>query len=725
VAAIPNVCLAKETSSPKVFLVCGGTKLWIRDPADFEALGFKWDKVRTVPDGTLDDFFEKPLAPPVATKASDVFLAPLASCKNYNDYSPFHWGRWIPNRQPLESLMSENVLVAGWLTEPPFENVGTWGFEDVIYNVALDPDFVTRMYGLGGMSTLLIGKSYRGNLGDTPGTPTPLPVEDRTEVDGTSRGVTFNSFVLPGGGDIIHGELNGWHVSDTSGDSGSWGWPNHFVGRGTQPDGWSQVAVETSATPPGGTVPVHVSDSVWFPWDILSPSGERLQTGDYVLMRGPIWQDKTHGNGSTPATDWWHAGATIGHEGWVEMHPIDWIVRLRPRPPGLRKTGRSLVQATAPGQDDEEEVATTIAPDFQRSAPARLLSVQDVEEIVDGRCSDMGTVIPHSRWAEFEGARWKNFGDHVEAVARVKGRAERQGRFKAAYIVSWRETDMRDQVWVGDTFPSGAQAQGEPWTWVTSNPRPFFGTRAHQSASSTGLHQHYFEAATDQLAIGADDVLFAMIYLDPDDEPTELMLQWNDGTWEHRAYWGDNLIAWGVDGTPSRYFMGPLPESGAWVRLEIPASAVALASRTLNGMAFTLWNGRATWDYTGKITVPPPPPPQPPAAFDSVFVTQTLPSSAYAGAEIDVSITMRNVGTSPWTQADPVHLACNATGWQMTPPVELPAATVPPGQTATFEFAATAPQTAGSRDFHCRMRRGTTWFGAQTPATRVIVLSDV
>jgi hypothetical protein len=722
VPAIPNVCLAKEASSPKVFLVCGGTKLWIPDPTDFEALGFRWDKVRTLPDGTLAGVVEKPLSPPAATKASDAFLAPLANCKYYSDYAPWHWGRWNPNCQPLESMMSRNVLVAGWLTEDPVRNVGTWGLEDVFYNVALDPDFVTRMYGQGGLSTLLVGKSYKGNLGDTPGTSLPLPVEDRSEVDGTSRGVTFNSFVLPGGGDVTHGELNAWHVSDTSGDSGSWGWPNHFVGRGTPPAGWLQVNVEASATPPGGTVPVHVSDSAWFPWDILSPSGERLHAGDYVLMRGPIWQDSTHGNGSTPATDWWHADATIGHEGWVEMHPIDWVVRLRPRPPGLRKTGRSLVQATAPGQDDEQEVATTIAPDFQPSAPTRVLSVLDVQEIVDGRCSDMGTVIPHSRWAELAAGRWKSFGDHVDAIARVRGTPARQGRFKAAYIVSWREIDTRDQVWVDDALPAGAQPQGgEPWTWVTSNPRPFFGTQAHQSASIAGQHQHYFSNATSQLAIAQDDVLFVMVYLDPNDTPAEVMLQWNDGTWEHRAYWGDDLIGWGINGTPSRRFMGPPPESGAWIRLEVPASVVALGGRTVNGMAFTLWSGRATWDYAGKMTVPPPPPP---AAFEAAFVSQTVPGSAYAGSEIMVSITMRNTGMSAWTQADAVRLGCNATGWVVVP-VDLPAATVPAGQTATFEFAATAPQTPGRKSFHCRMRRGATWFGAGTPNVPITVLADL
>lgn len=96
------------------------------------------------------------------------------------------------------------------------------------------------------------------------------------------------------------------------------------------------------------------------------------------------------------------------------------------------------------------------------------------------------------------------------------------------------------------------------------------------------------------------DKLIAYVYLDPANPPSEIMLQWNDGTWEHRAYWGTNQIAWGVDGTISRAFMGALPAAGSWVRLEVPAAVVGLEGRTLNGMAFTLFDGRAAWDYAGK-----------------------------------------------------------------------------------------------------------------------------
>jgi hypothetical protein len=89
------------------------------------------------------------------------------------------------------------------------------------------------------------------------------------------------------------------------------------------------------------------------------------------------------------------------------------------------------------------------------------------------------------------------------------------------------------------------------------------------------------------------------------------MLQWNDGNWEHRAYWGANNIAFGINDTASRRFMGALPPAGQWVRLEVPASSVGLEGRVLTGMAFTLYGGRATWDHAGKAT-----PTNAPASFE-------------------------------------------------------------------------------------------------------------
>src|SRR5207253_2042447 len=164
-------------------------------------------------------------------------------------------------------------------------------------------------------------------------------------------------------------------------------------------------------------------------------------------------------------------------------------------------------------------------------------------------------------------------------------------------------SNSTEVVWVDDAVPAGALPAsdgGDAWNWISSNPTPYSGTQAHQSVLAGGEHQHYFYNATATLTVAVGDTLFAYVYVDPANPPSEVMLQWYDGSWEHRAYWGANLIPWGTDGTVSRRFMGALPAVGQWVRLAVPAVQVGLEGRTLNGMAYTLYGGRATWDYAGK-----------------------------------------------------------------------------------------------------------------------------
>ncbi|HKR00783.1 MAG TPA: carboxypeptidase regulatory-like domain-containing protein, partial [Pyrinomonadaceae bacterium] len=129
-----------------------------------------------------------------------------------------------------------------------------------------------------------------------------------------------------------------------------------------------------------------------------------------------------------------------------------------------------------------------------------------------------------------------------------------------------------------------------------------------------GLHQQYFYSSVETLTINAGDKLIAYVYLDPVNTPSEIMLQWNDGSWEHRAYWGANNIALGTDGTESRRYMGALPTTGQWVRLEVPASQVGLEGRSLQGLSFCLFGGRATWDHAGKSAQPTPTPTPTPTA---------------------------------------------------------------------------------------------------------------
>jgi hypothetical protein len=221
-----------------------------------------------------------------------------------------------------------------------------------------------------------------------------------------------------------------------------------------------------------------------------------------------------------------------------------------------------------------------------------------------------------------------------------KGRREMKGIWLLllAWLVAPLALAQPVTAWVDDATPAAATLAsdgGDAWNWITANPAPFSGTRAHQSVLAAGEHQHYFYNATATLSVAVGDTLFAYVYLDPSNPPSEMMLQWYDGTWEHRAYWGANLIPWGTNGTVSRRSMGTLPATGQWVQLSVPAAQVGLEGRTLSGMAFTLYNGRATWDYAGKNSTAPPPPPPP--TFDA-FETAESTSPPNATVPVDALI---------------------------------------------------------------------------------------
>ncbi|MFV0445994.1 MAG: PSD1 and planctomycete cytochrome C domain-containing protein [Planctomycetaceae bacterium] len=180
------------------------------------------------------------------------------------------------------------------------------------------------------------------------------------------------------------------------------------------------------------------------------------------------------------------------------------------------------------------------------------------------------------------------------------------------YVDPW-QGDSADQlptsefVWIDDEAPSGATLlqAGHPWEFVTAPEAVFHGAKATRRTSE-GTAQHYFTGAKPELVIGAGDRLFAYVYLDPENPPRQVMLQFNNGSWEHRAYWGENALHWGQEGTGSGRRLGDLPEAGRWVRLEVPVEQVDLsAGAKLNGWAFTQFGGTVSWDYAGIVTRTP------------------------------------------------------------------------------------------------------------------------
>jgi mono/diheme cytochrome c family protein len=191
-----------------------------------------------------------------------------------------------------------------------------------------------------------------------------------------------------------------------------------------------------------------------------------------------------------------------------------------------------------------------------------------------------------------------------------------------------------DQVWLTDDLPEGATPDGTggaaAWKWVSTPEAPVLsGHRVHTQGGEGKQRQHHFVGTTKPLRVGPDDLLFTYVYLDPKARPREIMLQWNDGSWDHRAFWGDDLIPFGEVNTPTRRRLGPLPDAGQWVRLEIPAREVGIDSPTdIVGWSFDQQDGGSVyWDKAGVVKVPKNPRREP--LGDVVWALFTSPEFQY------------------------------------------------------------------------------------------------
>lgn len=177
---------------------------------------------------------------------------------------------------------------------------------------------------------------------------------------------------------------------------------------------------------------------------------------------------------------------------------------------------------------------------------------------------------------------------------RARALGARQGlRNKAALLAHALDGQAHNVPdWRDD--PLALEPEGlAPW----GEPPPGGG---HRSALMAGVHQHFFDGASQAFTLQAGESLFAWVYLDPDNPPRTLMLQWHSGgSWEHRAYWGEDLIPFG-SGTAAHFRVGELPTPGAWTQLKVASAAVGLgAGAGIDGMAFTLYDGRAAYGLAG------------------------------------------------------------------------------------------------------------------------------
>jgi hypothetical protein len=195
-------------------------------------------------------------------------------------------------------------------------------------------------------------------------------------------------------------------------------------------------------------------------------------------------------------------------------------------------------------------------------------------------------------------------------------------------------------VWIDDEIPPGATRDGtrgpKSWKWVTAPDPVFSGRRSHmmggEGAGGAGHAQHLIIGASPPFEISSgDDTLFTYVWLDQKNPPQEIMLQFNTGDWDHRAFWGADLIPFGspdASNSQSRHEVDKsLPPPGKWVRLEVKAKDLGLtASTPIVGISFDQVGGKVWWDKTGVMKQPIP---DAPGVGDLLWAVFTSPEFQY------------------------------------------------------------------------------------------------
>jgi hypothetical protein len=158
--------------------------------------------------------------------------------------------------------------------------------------------------------------------------------------------------------------------------------------------------------------------------------------------------------------------------------------------------------------------------------------------------------------------------------------------------------DRPERVWqIFEFVPPGSSPEGG-WEWDLK----LRGRPAHFDPPNGGHHGHQVSNMPPGFAIDPGEDLFAYVYVPADQKVEALMLQWHDGAgWEHRAFWGDDKIGLGQKDTPGHRRIGPLPETGRWVRLEVPAALVGMEGKELRGISFQQFGGKALWHRAGTL----------------------------------------------------------------------------------------------------------------------------
>ena len=164
----------------------------------------------------------------------------------------------------------------------------------------------------------------------------------------------------------------------------------------------------------------------------------------------------------------------------------------------------------------------------------------------------------------------------------------------------------KETVWLDDALPAGAKPSGDgkafDFVGEESGVKPFSGKLSLRRTSQGGTSQDYFNGAV-AFEVTAGAKFFAHVWLDPNDPPKAIMLQFHTAGWENRANFGDaDAIRYGDVKAKTKVQVGALPHPGEWVRIEVNPAAIGLKpGAKVNGAAFSQNGGTVHWDHAGWV----------------------------------------------------------------------------------------------------------------------------
>jgi hypothetical protein len=223
--------------------------------------------------------------------------------------------------------------------------------------------------------------------------------------------------------------------------------------------------------------------------------------------------------------------------------------------------------------------------------------------------------------------------------------------------------------WLDDGLPPGATSgtlNDSQWTWGQTNPLPVSGSRSLQSGTVSGSHQ-FSVTLVEPLTVGTNGSIHLELWSDPASPPRAVMLQvYSGGSWEHRAFWGEDLLATGLPRPPGHFRAGDLPSPGRWVRLTIAPARLGLTNAAIGGLAFTLFDGRAAFDALGYSEAPLPQLYDGPLSLtqSTVIRARAVAPGQVASESVTASFLIAPAGDLPVVSLStaPSHLFDEATG---------------------------------------------------------------